>query len=268
MIKINLNELEISINENLTVEQVKNKFKPEADIVILNGFTALRDDILVSNDSLTLIKRGEKPTQAEMESLIIARHSPKVFEKLKTARVGIAGLGGLGSHIAMNLARTGVGFLKLVDHDVVEPSNLNRQCYNMDQIGMPKTEALKENILKAVNITKIETQNVLVTRDNASLIFEGLDAVAEAFDTAETKTMFAEVITKKLPNTFLVCASGIAGLYPTELFKVKKLGQRCIVIGDFINEARKGMGLMAPRVATAAGIQSNILIRFLLGEEL
>lgn len=268
MIKINLNELEISIKEGISVESIKNKFKPDADIIILNGFPARMGDIPVSGDSLTLIKRGEKPTQAEMESLIIARHSPKVFEKLKNARVGIAGLGGLGSHIAMNLARTGVGFLKLVDYDVVEPSNLNRQCYNMDQIGMPKTEALKENILKAVNITEIETQNLLVTRDNASAIFEGLDAVAEAFDNAETKAMFTEVITKKLPETFLICASGVAGLYPTELFKMKKLGRRCIIIGDFINEARKGVGLMAPRVSAAAGIQSNIVIRFLTGEEL
>lgn len=268
MIKINLNELALSISDGFTVEQLKNKYKPDADIVILNGFPAKMADIILQGDEISLIKRGETPSTLEMERLIIARHSPKVFEKLKNARVGIAGLGGLGSHIAMNLARTGVGFLKLVDFDVVEPSNLNRQCYNMDQIGMLKTQALKDNILKAVNITQIETENVVVTKDNACRIFAGLDAVAEAFDKAQSKAMLAEVITADLPDTFLVCASGIAGLFSTELFVEKKLGKKCIIIGDFVNEAQKGMGLMAPRVATAAGIQSNILIRFLTGEKL
>ena len=69
---------------------------------------------------------------------------------MKTSVVGIAGLGGLGSAVVVALARIGVGRLVLVDFDVVEPSNLNRQQYFVDQLGQHKTLALQEN-LKRIN---------------------------------------------------------------------------------------------------------------------
>lgn len=267
MIKITLNELDVEIEEGCSVSQIKEKFKHDADIVILNGFPAEMDDILNDEDVLALIKRGEIPKIWELERLIVARHSPKIFDRLRRAKVAVAGLGGLGSHAAATLARTGVGLVKLVDYDIVEPSNLNRQLYNIDQIGMLKTEALKENIMRAVNIAEIQTQNIFVTEDNISKIFSGFDAVIEAFDRPETKTMFIEKISELFPNTFIAGASGIAGIYSTELFQLKKIGKKCIIVGDFVHAAEKGSGLMAARVATAANIQANLVIRYLMGEE-
>lgn len=267
MIKITLNELEVEIEEGCSVAKIKEKFKHDADIVILNGFHADMDDILQDEDVLALIKRGEVPKPWELERLIVARHSPKIFDRLRNAKIAIGGLGGLGSHAAVTLARTGVGLIKLVDYDIVEPSNLNRQHYNIDQIGMPKTEALKENIMRAVNITEIQTQNIFVTEENIGKIFSGFDAVIEAFDKPETKTMFVEKMSELFPGTFVVAASGIAGIYSTELFQLKKIGKKCIIVGDFVHAAQKGRGLMAARVATAANIQANLVIRYLMGEE-
>ncbi len=92
------------------------------------------------------------PPQDEFESLMCARHTPHVFEKVKSAKVAIAGLGGLGSNIAVNLARTGVGNLHLIDFDIVEPSNLNRQQYKVKHLGLYKTEALKNEIKRNKSI--------------------------------------------------------------------------------------------------------------------
>ena len=79
-------------------------------------------------------------TKEQYDAMLIERHGQKVFEILSKACVGIAGLGGLGSNIAMMLARSGIGRLLLIDFDVVEPSNLNRQHYMVSHLGMPKAE--------------------------------------------------------------------------------------------------------------------------------
>ena len=264
MITINLNELTLQIPETTTVQELKNKFKPDADIILLNGFFTELNYTLKNGDKLIFIKRGEIPSSTEMKHLITARHSPKVFEKLKNAKVAIAGLGGLGSHGAISLARVGVGKLKLVDFDIVEPSNLNRQFYNISQIGMKKTDALKENILNAVNLTEIETENIFIDEENISRVFSGFDAVMEAFDNPYIKTMFVEKMISLFPNTFIAAASGIAGIHSTDLFKTKTLGKNCVIVGDFTNAAAPGQGLMAPRVAAAANIQANFIVRYLV----
>ena len=78
------------------------------------------------------------------------RFSPEIKDKLSNAYVAIAGLGGLGSNIAVMLARSGVGHLLLIDFDTVDVTNLNRQVYMIPHVGMKKTEALK-TILEQIN---------------------------------------------------------------------------------------------------------------------
>lgn len=70
-----------------------------------------------------------------MHDALVLRHKKKVQDKLDTARVAVCGLGGLGSHIAIALARCGVGYLHLIDFDSVELTNVNRQQYPINQIG-------------------------------------------------------------------------------------------------------------------------------------
>ena len=147
--EIYINEKKETVEEN-TLFKIRDKFKSDADIIILNGFPIKEDKNIKNGDKITLIKRGEIPKKEELEALMISRHTPYVYEMLKKGRIAIAGAGGLGSNVALSLARIGVGFIKIIDFDVVEPSNLNRQQYYVKHIGMKKVNAIKE-ILKEVN---------------------------------------------------------------------------------------------------------------------
>ena len=97
---------------------------------------------------------------------MIARHGLDLFKRFSSAAVAVCGLGGLGSNIAVALARAGVGKLLLIDFDHVDITNLHRQQYKADQIGRCKTDALAENILEIAPYTKVETVMARITEDN------------------------------------------------------------------------------------------------------
>jgi sulfur carrier protein ThiS adenylyltransferase len=136
-VRILLNERPIDVPEGTRVADVAREHKPNADVFVLNGFPAPGTTVLRGEDHLVLIRKGEAPRPEELDALLSARHTPGVAERLRTACVAVAGLGGLGSNVALALCRVGVGRLLLCDFDVVEPSNLNRQQYFLDQIGRP-----------------------------------------------------------------------------------------------------------------------------------
>ena len=126
------------------------------------------------------------------EEDLLKRNVKGISEKLKKAKVCILGLGGLGSNVAILLARSGIGYLKLVDFDIVEASNLNRQQYRISHIGMKKTEAIK-TIIKEINpFVEIEVLNKKIDRENILSIVGDVEIVVEAFDVAETKAMAIE----------------------------------------------------------------------------
>ena len=135
----------------------------------------------------------------------------KIKMKLRDSSVGIAGAGGLGSNIAVSLARTGVGRLLIVDYDSVDESNLNRQYYFRDQIDMVKVEALKENINRIDESIKVEVFNHRLSKNSMDRPFQDVDVIVEALDKAETKTLFIEEIMQKLPDIPVVGCSGVAG---------------------------------------------------------
>lgn len=141
---LKVNEQTLPYQEGVRLKDLVDTYKPGADLFIVNGFPASSDTLLADGDICCLIRRGETPTAEEMKSLLAARHTPGVHEIVQKARVGIMGLGGLGTVVAGALARIGVSKLILADFDVVEPSNLNRQQYSISQIGEKKTEALKK----------------------------------------------------------------------------------------------------------------------------
>ncbi len=266
-IKIKLNEKELSLSSPITLFQLRDKFKPDADILIYNGFPLQSDCQLKNGDEVVLIKKGEKPSPEEFESLMMARHSPGVHEKIKRSTVGIAGLGGLGSTVAVALTRVGVGKLILVDFDIVEPSNLNRQQYFYHQIGMPKVYAMRETLLKINPYLKIETYNEKIERKNVERFFKEADIIVEAFDKAEEKAMLINAISEKLPEKYIVAASGVAGYGDNNEIKTVRFSSKIFIIGDQKTEARPGVGLMAPRVGIAAHHQANTVLRIILGEE-
>lgn len=206
------------------------------------------------------------PHPDELESSIAARNTPGLQEKLKKGKVAVAGLGGLGSNIAVMLARIGVGKLLLVDFDVVEPSNLNRQHYDVSHLGMLKTEALKRQIKKINPYIETETHPVRVSEENANEIFEDYPFVCEAFDDPQSKAILINSLLTK-GGKKIVAASGMAGLDSANTIQTKRVFKNLYVCGDFKSEAKAGVGIMAPRVLICAGHQANMVLRLLLNIE-
>ena len=261
--EIKLNEQPVEI-EAVTLFALRDAVKPAADVVILNGAAMSDDAPLKEGDEVSLITRGEMPSADELEALMASRHTPGVHVKLKAATIGIAGLGGLGSAIAVALARVGVGKLIVADFDVVEPSNLNRQQYFVDQIGMLKTEALVSNLRKINPYVHVEAHSVKLTPDTVFPMFGKTNVMIEAFDRADQKAMLLQAFTAQKPDVPFIGASGMAGFGPEETIGVKKMGRNIYIVGDLETGARPGCGLMAPRVGIVASMQANLALRLIV----
>ncbi len=266
MLNIKLNEQPFETMAE-TLFALRDAVKPEADIVILNGAAMSADAPLADGNEVCLIKRGEALSEDELEALMAARHTPGVHAKLKAATVGIAGLGGLGSAIAVALARVGIGKLILADFDIIEPSNLNRQQYFVDQLGLLKTDALVSNLRKINPYVDLEAHSVKLTPDNIFPTFGKTDVMIEAFDRADQKVMLMQAFAAQKPDVPLVAASGLAGFGAEETIGVKKMGKNIYVVGDLETGAKPGCGLMAPRVGIAASMQANLALRLIVESE-
>ncbi len=200
------------------------------------------------------------------EEDLLKRNVKGISEKLKKAKVCILGLGGLGSNVAVLLARTGIGYLKLVDFDIVEASNLNRQQYRISHIGIKKTEAIK-TIIKEINpFVEIETLDVKVDRENIYSIVGDIEIIVEAFDRAETKAMtLEELLTDK--NKIVVSASGMAGLGSGNEIITRKVRDNFYLIGDNYSDYEEYLGIMSTRVMICAAHQANMVLRLILEEK-
>jgi sulfur carrier protein ThiS adenylyltransferase len=263
---VRVNEREMAIAPGTSALVLRDQVKPDADIVIYNGFPLSADRELAEGDELVLIRRGEVPAEDEMEALLTSRHGPGVHAKVKRAHIGIAGCGGLGSAVAVALARTGIGALTLVDFDVVEPSNLNRQQFFTDQIGQPKVEALAENLKRMNPYVRIETRHERLSRDTIATAFSGCGILAECFDDPFMKREMTIAARRDMADTPLVTVSGIAGFGPSQEIGIRRVFDNIWLVGDAGTAAQPGRGLLAPRVAVAAGHQANVILRLVLGE--
>ena len=187
---------------------------------------------------------------------IFKRNVSDPTNKLGESSVCILGLGGLGSNIAVSLARSGIGRLVLVDFDRVEESNLNRQYYNLTHIGMKKTEAI---VLKVID-KKIDRDNILEIVDKESII-------CEALDDAMTKSMVVGEILSNYSDKFVVAGSGMAGIGDANSIKTVKRFKNLYICGDDASDFEEVDGMMAPRVNICAGHQANIILRIIMGIE-
>jgi sulfur carrier protein ThiS adenylyltransferase len=201
-----------------------------------------------------------------MENLMQVRN-PRIFTaSLKDKTVGIAGLGGLGSVVAIALARSFVKKLILVDYDVVEPSNLNRQQYFTSQIGQAKVHALAKNIQQINPYIELECVNRYLTASNSVEIFNEADIVAECFDSPAAKAMLAEQILTGL-NCKIVATSGVAGYKKLDKIRCKQVSPRFFIVGDEESEVKPGLGLTAAKVGIIANLQAAKIIELLIEEE-
>ena len=200
------------------------------------------------------------------EEDLFKRNVKDIAKKLKKAKVCILGLGGLGSNVAVLLARSGIGYLKLIDFDVVEASNLNRQQYRISHIGIKKTEAIKI-IIKEINpFVEIEVLNKKIDRENILSIVGDVEIVVEAFDVAETKAMAIEELLIN-GNKILVSASGMAGLGSANEIITRKIRDNFYLVGDNYSDYEEYSGIMSTRVMICAAHQANVVLRLILGEE-
>jgi sulfur carrier protein ThiS adenylyltransferase len=241
--------------------------QPGADILIVNGAPCASEIELQAGDRIVLIRRGETPPERELQSLMVARHTPGVHQVMQNAIVGIAGLGGLGSNVAVALARMGVGTLILADFDIVEPSNLNRQQYFIEHLGCYKSVAMTD-ILKKINpYLAVVSHRVMLDTENIPAIFQKAHVVIECFDRVDQKTMLIETVSDVLPEAYLIGASGLAGYGESNSIQTRQLSDRVFIVGDLVSAAEPGRGLMAPRVSIAAGHQANLAVSLLMNPE-
>lgn len=206
------------------------------------------------------------PSKEEMLHALEERHGAELQRKFSSASVAICGLGGLGSNIALSLARAGVGRLHLIDFDRVDLSNLNRQQYAAAQLGRYKTEALRENLLAASPYLDVVADTVRVTEDNLAELLGKDDIICEAFDRAETKAMLVNGVLETFPEKYLVSGSGMAGLSSSNSIRTRQITKRFYLCGDGTSDIADGLGLVAPRVMLCAAHQANMILRIIAGE--
>ena len=180
---------------------------------------------------------------------------------LQASSVGIAGAGGIGSNVALALIRAGLGRLVITDFDSVEIANLNRQFYFTDQIGYPKVEALKRNLMLINPDAEIEIHNRFIDSDNACSIFRDSDVLVEALDSEEAKVMLLESWLQGLSGKPVFSCSGIAGYGRTDLVRVDRR-ENLTIVGD--QESDLSMGTLSARVAIVAAMMANEIIEFLV----
>ncbi len=206
------------------------------------------------------------PTKEEWIAALIGRHGTKLQIAFSSATVAICGLGGLGSNIAIALARAGVGKLILIDFDRVDITNLHRQQYKANQIGRYKTDALAENLLEISPYIEIEIVTQRITEENVCSLLKCADVVCEAFDNAEVKAMLVNAVLEQFPNTYLVAASGMAGMATPNSIRTRKITKRFYLCGDEESDVADTIGLVAPRVMLCAAHQAHTVLRILAAE--
>jgi len=204
----------------------------------------------------------------ETFELLAARQTRAVQEKLTRGRVAIAGLGGLGSNVALALARSGVGALKLIDFDLVDSTNIHRQAYFLRHVGKAKVEALAELIAEINPWVELSLDSATLSADNMADKLGGWPIIIEALDLAESKAELVNIVLAELPEARVICASGLAGLKSANHIVGLKLTPRLFICGDGQSEVAEGVCLMAPRVMVCAGHQANLAVNLIVNGDI
>lgn len=206
------------------------------------------------------------PDRNEWIAALEERHGKELQEKFSSSAVAVCGLGGLGSNIAIALARAGIGRLILIDFDRVDITNLHRQQYKVNQIGRYKTEALLENLIEVAPYMKADIFTERITEDNFAELLKDADIICEAFDDAQSKAMLVNGVLEKLPHRYLIAASGMAGMGTPNAIRTRKITKRFYLCGDGESDTADTIGLVAPRVMLCAAHQAHTVLRILAGE--
>ena len=206
------------------------------------------------------------PDNEEWTHALNERHGIELQKRISSATVAVCGLGGLGSNIAVSLARAGIGKLILIDFDKVDITNLHRQQYKISQIGVNKTKAMQNNLKEINPYIEIEIHNVYLDENNAKDILSDADIICEAFDNAESKANIVNFVLSEMPGKYMVAASGMAGLGSANLIKTRKVSKRFYLCGDEVSDVKDGIGLVSTRVMLCAAHQAHMILRIIAEE--
>lgn len=204
-----------------------------------------------------------EPTKEEMYQALEERHGSQLQKKFANASVAICGLGGLGSNIAISLARAGIGKLHLIDFDKVDLANLNRQQYVVSQLGMYKTEALKDTLHRIAPYCEIVTDTVKISGENVQALLAEQDVICEAFDVAENKAMLVNEVLEHFPDKYLVAGSGMAGFSSANWIQTRKVSEHFYLCGDEVSDVSDSIGLVSSRVMICAAHQAHMVLRII-----
>ena len=203
------------------------------------------------------------PTKEEWYRALCERHGEDIQKKFTSATVAICGLGGLGSNIAVSLARAGIGKLILIDFDKVDISNLHRQQYKANQIGVNKTDALADNLREIAPYITVETHCTRITEDNAERLLDNADIICEAFDDAEAKAMLTNLALEKMPSKYIIASSGMAGMESANSIKTRRVTSKFYLCGDEESDVQSEGSLVSSRVMLCAAHQAHTTLRIL-----
>jgi sulfur carrier protein ThiS adenylyltransferase len=268
-LQIFVNDAPRTIDAGTTLAQARARFFPEATAAIVNTMpNPPADTMLREHDRVYLYEHPTNFPGQDLHSLVLARQPHAATEKLRAACVGIAGAGGLGSVVAENLARAGIGRLVVADCDMIEPSNLNRQRYKLRQLGLPKAAALADNLRESCPFVNVDVVQERINGDNCVRVFNTCAIVCECFDAAESKASLVTAIRRQLPACIVVAASGLAGCGTARSIITRCVSANLYVVGDMHSDAGSGLGLFAPRVGIVASLQAHVAMQLILGEQI
>ncbi|MCQ2079859.1 MAG: sulfur carrier protein ThiS adenylyltransferase ThiF [archaeon] len=260
--KVTLNGKTQNITQR-TLNQLFTSLYPDCDVAVIDGREARGHVVLKEN---MVIYVGRSPSgKGDLGEALTARNPAGTRDALKGATVGIAGAGGLGSNIAMMLARAGIGGITVADFDSIDLSNLNRQNFTVHDRGHLKVEALERHLLEVSPSIRVKTFPERLEPSSIPKVFSGCDVIVEAFDDAEAKAMILDTVADRMPDIPLVCGSGMAGMTDPSDMVTRRLSDRIYVCGD--GRSTMDEGLLSTRVTICAGLMANKVLQLLTHSE-
>lgn len=184
-------------------------------------------------------------------------------EKLLNAKVLVCGTGGLGSTVIANLASLGVGNLGIVDNDILELSNLNRQyIHNLSSIGSAKTESVQKWIENYNKDIKVTPYKVRLEENNYETIVKDYDIIVDCFDSFRSKFLLNDIAIKTYKPLIHGGVTEFRGQAATILPK-KSACLRCI-LPDADLDSYVVKGVVSPTVSTIASVESMETVKLIL----
>lgn len=264
--KINLNYKVIEVACNLTIrELISIQQLLNINLIVVNGVIKNDDYKICKNDDVLAIDTRTLNDGELIKRAIYARNNSYLVDRLATLKVVVLGCGGIGSNVARMLVQSGIENISLIDFDIVDPTNLNRQFYSIGQIGKSKVECLAQN-LEAINPNvKINKYYQKLDINNIDSYTSGYDFVIEAFDNPLMKAMVTNCI--GWHGSYLILANGMAGIKPARELQTKQIANKVYMCGDGYSSVQPHIGLMAPQVTLVASQMVNKILEIVNEQE-